>query len=135
MKLLKLTYFAVLTLLAGGLRADVCTDGLGKHPADVVKPNFLGQNGNANTILNGLSAYGTVPLALKGGISIGPTLLRADGSASFGGGLAAQAFQGDGSGLTGLNGAAIQPGTSTATPWTRRRLRSWRWLAGEAPSR
>jgi hypothetical protein len=72
MKLLKLTWFAALTFLAGGGCVQTSAQTvLGKHPADVVRPNFLGQNGNANTILNGLSAYGTVPLALPGGLTLG----------------------------------------------------------------
>jgi hypothetical protein len=55
------------------LCADACTGQtvLGKHPKDVVVPNFLGQNGNANTVLTGLGAYGTVPLALPGGLTLG----------------------------------------------------------------
>ncbi|HXP59143.1 MAG TPA: hypothetical protein VN829_01560, partial [Dongiaceae bacterium] len=62
-----------IVLAAALFLADVCTGQtvLGKHPKDVVVPGFLGQNGNANTILNGLNTYSTVPLALPGGITLG----------------------------------------------------------------
>ncbi|HVM51244.1 MAG TPA: hypothetical protein VMU04_24655 [Candidatus Acidoferrum sp.] len=44
---------------------------LGKHPADIVTPAFMQQNGNADTLLNGLNAYSTVPFAPPGGLTLG----------------------------------------------------------------
>lgn len=63
----------ILVLASSLSFADVCTGQtvLGKHPKDTVVAGFLGQNGNANRILNGLNTYSTVPLALPGGITLG----------------------------------------------------------------